>query len=303
MRFRLTYLGMVLYFLKFTTAYAQQDLFPAHFGQIHQSRGMLNAVVPNTQHVTNLSFCNQFYTGAFSKIDNLFFIGNVNLSKAETSRNISTIGVKFVAERDGEYISRSKYYFSYTFQTKISESYWLGLGLDIGRANYVYKGTNVSSYGSDANWDGDVGGAFYNSSFCMALSANQIFNTLVLPRDTYFRWRRFYVAYAEKKIRLGEKADVVFYVQNQFLPQQTDVLDLGVNFILVHHLLLGSNVYLNRSISFLAGLQNMSIDQHHFSLFMSYNVPASSQANANVQSFEMSLTYYFKPASSKTVEE
>lgn len=293
MRFLLVYYFFSsLYFFN-TKAVAQVDLFPKHFGQVMLSKQLLNPAMPNMEQATNLTFSNRFFTGPFRQINNLYFIGNVNLSGQDSVRNVSSVGVKFTNEKAGEFVERPKYFASYSFRTRLNDVYWLGLGLDLGRSAYIFKGTDVSTSGSDSNWDGNVGIVFHSESFCLGGSANQMFNTLIAPKDLYFRWRRFYALYAEKTLYFGT-SELSIFTQNQFLPLQEDVWDVGANLVLTRVLLLGSNVWVGRSVSFLAGLKNISLDEHHFSLYMSYNIPAFNQTSANIQSFELSLYYQFR---------
>jgi len=274
-------------------AVAQVNLFPRSFGQVVLSKQLLNPSLPNVDRATNATFSNQFYTGAFSKINNLYFIGNVNLNGNDSARNVSSVGVKFMNEKEGEFVERPKYYVSYSFRTRIFEDYWLGLGIEVGRAGYQFKGTDVSTEGSDSGWDGNIGIVLHHPTFCLAGSINQFFNSLVLPKDLYFRWARFYTLYAEKAFHLGG-TQLSFYGQNQFLPGREDMLDIGANLTFARVLFIGSNAWIGRRISLLVGLKNISVEEHHFSLYLGYNLPASNQASTNIQSFEMSLHYRFR---------
>jgi hypothetical protein len=276
-----------------TRAVAQVDLFPGHFGQVMLARQLLNPGISNIERATNVTFSNKFYTGPYSKIDNLYFIGNVNLNGKDSARNVNSIGLKFVNEKEGEFIERPKYYINYSFRTRLFQDYWLALGVDVGRAAYIFKGTGVSTEGSASNWDGNLGIVLHSPRLCLAGSMNQFFNSLVLPKDLYFRWRRFYTLYAEKSFEIGT-SELSLYAQNQFLPDHTDVLDMGANLYISNLFFLATNIWMDRSVSFVVGLKNISLEDHHFSLYMGYNVPAFNQTSANIQSFEMSLYYQFR---------
>jgi hypothetical protein len=293
MKIRFIYYFLILHYFLCLEAKAQVNLYPVHFGQVMITNQLLNPSITNLEQATNASFGNQFYTGAFSKIDNLFFIGNINLTQKDSARYVSSLGIKFQNEKEGEFVERPKYYASYSFRTRINETYWLGLGLDLGRAGYNFKGTDVSTSGSASNWDGNFGLVFHSSSFCLTGSMNQIFNSLILPKNLYFRWKRFYSLYTEKTFDLG-RSQISLYAQNKFLSDQADVLDIGTNLTLANVFLIGTNVWVGRNLSFLIGLKNISIEEHHFSLYMSYNMPISNSASANIQSFEMSLRYQFR---------
>ena len=293
MQFRLFFYFVLIFFFFCEKTEAQVNLYPVHFGQVIMARQLLNPAISNLEQTTNASFANQFYTGAFSKINNLFFVGNINLTQKDSARSVSSLGIKFLNEKEGEFVERPKYYVSYSFRTRINETYWLGLGIDLGRAGYAFNGTDVSTSGSASNWDGNAGLVFHSSSFCLTGSVNQIFNSLILPKNLYFRWKRFYSLHASKTFNLG-RSDLLVYAQNKFLADQPDIVDIGTNLTLGNIFLIGTNAWVGRSVSFLVGLKNISIYEHHFSLFMSYNMPASSKVSANVQSFEMSLYYQFR---------
>ncbi len=276
-----------------TKGNAQVNMFPSHFGQVMLSRQSLNPALPNLERATNFTVSNRFYTGPYSKIDNLYFIGNVNLNGKDSARYVNSLGVRFVNEREGEFIERPRCYVSYAIRTRVLETYWLALGIEVGRAWYLFKGSDVSTAGSASNWDGNVGIVFSNSTTCLAASVNQLFNSLVLPKDLYFRWARFYTLHAEKRVETGQ-VEFSFYAQNQFLPDRDDVLDIGTNATLSKVFFLGVNAWVGRSISFQVGLPDIYLEGHHFSLYASYNAPAFNQTSANIQSFEMSLRYRFK---------
>lgn len=286
------YFYLQLHFLTLRVA-AQVDLYPKHFGQVMLAKQLFNPALTNMDRATSVVCSNRFFTGAFSKINNFYAIANIHLNRKDSTASCNSVGLKFANERDGEFIERSKYYASYSFRTRIHNDYWLGLGLDLGRAGYLFKGTDVSTSGSDSNWDGNMGIVLHSPNLCLAGSVNQLFSTTVLPKDLYFRWKRFYVLYAEKVFDLGTSQWSV-YAQNQFLPSQRDVADLGTHFKFANGFWLGSSFWVGRSVSAIVGLKDMAIDHHHFSLYTSYNIPASSQASANIQSFEVSLQYQFK---------
>lgn len=292
---RFLIISFFLYVLCFTSSkvIAQINLFPAHFEQVLLAKQTLNPASPNLNQASNLSVSNKFFTGAFSKINNFYAIGNVNLSPKDSSKLISSLGFKLINEKEGEFIDRSKYYVSYAIRTRIHREYWLGLGVNLGRAGYAFKGTDVSTSGSSSNWDGDMGLVLNNRTFCLAASMNQMFNTLIKPKNLSFRWIRFYSLYLEKKINLGT-SEFSIYMQNQFIPNQIDVLDVGANITLFDQIIVGSNLWVKRNICFLLGLKNLTIDEHQFSLYASYNTPFTSKNSTNIHSFELSVYYQFK---------
>jgi len=292
---RFIIISTFLYFLCFTSSKvaAQINLFPAHFEQLILAKQALNPASPNINQAHNLSVSNKFYTGAFSKINNFYFIGNFNLSPKDSAKFISSAGIKLINEKEGDFINRSKYYASYAIRTRIHRNYWLGLGVNLGRAGYVFKGTDVSTSGSSSNWDGDMGLVFHNQSFCVATSINQMFNSLIRPKNLAFRWARFYTIYTEKKLNIG-LSELCFYAQNQFIPQKEDILDIGANLTVLNQIFIGTNVWVKRNVSFILGLKNFAIDEHQFSIYASYNTPISTQNSTKIHSYEMSVYYQFR---------
>ncbi len=275
-------------------AIGQVDLFPIHFGQVGLVKSILNPALQNVDAANTFVFCNQFYTGAFSKFDNLFFQGSVGLNKSDSAAYKHFVGLKFTNEIEGDYIDRPRYFVSYAWHTQLTERYRVGAGLNIGRSSYRYKGTNVSSLGSDSNWDGDFGLSLYSEQNVLAFSCNQLFNSKIIPKEMYFRWARYYTVFVQKTFQISKASSFSVFVQNQFLPNQFDKTDVGIQLISNNLLIVGGNMYFKQSLSFLTGLKDISIDKHHFSVFTSYTVPFSKQSNANVQSYELALVYTIK---------
>lgn len=272
---------------------AQMPLYPKHFGQLMHSNKFFSPSLTNSDRDTSFISANRFHTGAFGKIYNFYLLANLNLSHNDTALFVNSVGVKFLNERDGEYVERPKYYLNYTIQRLIYKNYWLGLGVDIGRAGYIFKGTDVSTFGSDSNWDGNLGLSVVQPTLIVAFSVNQFLNSKVIPKNFYFKWQRYKILFLEKKFNFSRSV-LSTYLQSKFYTNLKNEYDAGINFYILNVYCVGTNLWVGRSLSFTTGFKNLSINNHQFSTFFSYNIPTSNQNSLKINSFELSLKYQFK---------
>ncbi len=299
------YLGIIYSFIFFyflnLKVEAQIDLFPKHFSQVLLAKQLQNPAFANLNQSNNVILGNRFYTGSFSKINNFYFLGNIKLNRKDSMTYAQNIGIKFMNEKEGEFVERSKYYLSYSIRRKIFYAYWLGLGIDLGRAGYLFKGTDISTAGSDSNWDGSFGTVLNNDNNYIGFGINQVFNSIVQPKNLRFRWGRFYSLYVEKRIHIGNH-EISIYGQNQFIKSQKNVLDVGTNLCISKIFCIGSNLWVGRSFGFLLGLKDINLNAHHISFYMNYNTNILKQNTTNVQSFELSVNYCFKKINNPEIE-
>lgn len=281
----------MLVFASNGTTYAQSDVYPAHYGLAHELNNYYNPSAFNQTSKLALHLGNQFYSGLFTKVENHYLLGSINLSGKDSSRNRNNLGVKMVNEKEGDFISKPSYYVSYSWHTSISSIYSLGAGLNIGMAGYVFKATNVSAGGSASKPDADFGLSFYSDNLNVGVSGNQLFNNLVSPKNYSFRLKRFYTLFASKKYSIGESSTFCVYFQKMILTEAVDRNNLGLNFLLAKSFLLGSNYYIDEKLTFLTGFKELNWANNSVDLVFSYNIASKNATQLNSTSFELLLSY------------
>lgn len=271
--------------------YGQTDLFPQHYGIASDVKILFNPCLDDKSKNPELMLGNQFYTGLLSKVENHFFIGHLPVLKDKQTKSL--LGIKLTNEQEGEFISRPKAYLSYVLKIPITQKYTVAAGTYLGVASYSFKASKVSAGGTDIKPDADLGISLNSDKFTIGLSGNQLLNNKVLPKDFYFRWRRFYTFYAERKLIFSENLSMVTYLQWQFLPQKKDGRDLG--FYLLYHdtFECGFNYYTTESISFILGVRNLVISKNTFKILFGFNIPQAKAIQNKTQSLELLLFYKF----------
>jgi hypothetical protein len=274
--------------------FAQTNLYPAYYAQASEVNRYFNPALANRDLKLGLELGNQFYSGVYSKIENHYLLANINLGRQDSLSKRHNLGVKISTEKEGEYISRPKGYLSYALHVRLSELYYASAGVNVGMAGYVYKSTNISGGGAATVPDADLGLAFYSERFVLGLSVNQVFDNKLLPRDLYFRWRRFCVAYLEKMFPLGQSLLVRAYAQKMFLSELRDRNDFGLGLLIGEHVEIGVTECWQERISFRATLRQIEIERMVLQLLLAYNLPHTSASQANNQSFEVVLGVGFR---------
>lgn len=274
-------------------SYAQTNLFPQHYGIATDAKIVFNPCLDDNSKKVELMLGNQFYTGLLNNVENHFFIGRLAILKDKSKKTQSNLGVKLANEKEGDYISRPKAYISYVLKIPISKRYTIAAGSYLGVASYSFKASKVSAGGTDIRPDMDFGISINSDKFTLGLSGNQLLNNKVLPKDYFFRWRRFYTFYVEKKLDVSATLAMVSYLQWQFLPQKKDGKDLGL-YILYHDTFeCGINYYTGESYSFIVGIRNLVFGQNTYKILFAFNLPQATAIQNKAQSLELLLSYKF----------
>ncbi|MBC7389080.1 MAG: type IX secretion system membrane protein PorP/SprF [Opitutaceae bacterium] len=271
---------------------AQINLYPAHYSMIIDVNRLYNPALVNPNGYASLELGNQFYTGAYNKVENHYFLACINVSKQDSNHIKNNIGLKILNEKEGEFINKPKAYFSYALHVQLTELYHISAGIDLGLASYIYKATNISAGGSSTVPDGNIGISFYSQHFKVGLASNQFLNTVLLPKTVSFRWKRIYTFYIEKNFRLGESNLLSLYVQKQFLPYLKDGNDVGISLIIGNIFQLGLSETFGQRHSFFAGFKSIPYERNSFNLTFCYSVPQTNASQANNPSYEIMLGYW-----------
>ncbi len=267
------------------------DLYPAHYTLTPEVSRFYNPAFVNINSKASVDLGNQFYTGLYSKIENHYFLAGLDVVGKDSARTKHIISVKAFNEKEGDFITRPKAYLSYAGHVRLSEDYFLGAGASLGMVGYIYKATNVSGGGSATVPDAELGMSFYGRGLRLGISANQLFNKVMLPKELTFRWRRYFTAYLEKGWEFGENHSFTLFAQQLFISQQKDVRDVGGYLVLNRHIELGIMEYIGEKVTFVAGLRELSWGDNAVHLLFAYSVPHTSASQANNQSFEIVLRY------------
>lgn len=116
----------------------------------------------------------------------------INASKASMNAPFSTLGAFFYNDREGKYLNRTRFYFTYAWHGNITKNIKIAGGFHVGGMNYSVKGTPLSGDGSDFAVDGAIGFSVYSKWFYLGGSYNQIFNSDIQPLEEIALLNPFY---------------------------------------------------------------------------------------------------------------
>lgn len=275
-------------------AFAQIDIYPSHLNQVPYSKGIYNPALQNSKGLIDITSANQAYVGKLDDVRNIFLLASISLQGSDTTIMHQRLGLKFVNELEGEFISSPKWYINYLWSRQIFKSLRLTASANIGRANITYHATSVSGTYTAGGWDGGIGLAFSGKKYTAAIGLDQIFNSIITPLNYSLKWKRYPNFYLERNFQLSQSAQIDIYFHASLLTTYPNRYDAGIQLLLSQKVNISINYYLNNAVAFNLGLQNLSWNKHHVSLLLTYSFPFSNQVKINIQSFELGLHYNLK---------
>jgi len=286
------YISITLFF-SCSFCYAQTSLFPSQYGVGLEYVKFYNPSIVNKDSKFSIDLGNQFFSGQFNKIENHYLLAGYNFLGGEEKSSSMNLGLKFVNEKEGEFITMPRYYLSYSWNSSISEEFTISAGANIGVAGYSFKATNVSAGGSSNKPDADIGISLLSEKLNISISANQLFNSVVTPKSYAFQFQRFYTLFANKKLEITDRSALLFYGQATLMGKKNTFYSLGLNYIFFQSVMIGGNYIVNEKYSFQAGFKKIEWQNNEVDLIFGYNIPDKKAISASINSYELVLSYRF----------
>jgi type IX secretion system PorP/SprF family membrane protein len=285
----------ILFFntLYFTSAQSPAGL-PAQFIQFFKTYNLINPAAMGRDSSFEVNTGSRSLLGDFSGIRTIYVIGHIQLGNTPANKVRNRIGINFINDREGSYISRNRASVMYAVHIPLSTRAALNAGANIGFINYSYKPSDFDGGGSDFAPNADIGLWYQRLNFNFGISANQLIPSQLTPTSQTYFIERYYNLNIDKTFNLSHHFSLKPALGVRLLNKNTFNIDAALMALIQNNLLVGVTYKYRRGASLTAGLENLSFGQNVFKFLFSYYSSISGLDYYNPQSVELSLCWLHK---------
>ncbi|WP_299252200.1 type IX secretion system membrane protein PorP/SprF, partial [uncultured Cytophaga sp.] len=184
------YFPLLLCILPFVSNGQNGSLMPDVYGQFFQNYYLINPANSDTSSLV-LHLGHKSQLGVFRGVRQTYFDANFRI-KSKKSNSRHCLGIQLFNNSEGDFFSKNRAYGRYSFDIKLSDSYFLSAGLSVGMVSYAFKATQSSAGGSDLTYDGNIGLWLVGTHFKIGTSMQQVFQGKLSPIGQTFELTRQY---------------------------------------------------------------------------------------------------------------
>ena len=287
--------------LQVTPLLSQNEVLrlPLQYGQFYSSYPLYNPASMGVLSSIQMDAGTQLLTGPWSNIYNFYAHGEVQLTPERRNRNLSNhiLGFNFNGDKEGDLLSRSRFYLQYAVHVNLKEKLTLSAGASIGFMSFVIAGSPVSGGGADTDLDLNLGMWLYGDRYQTGISVNQLPQSEVTPLAEVSKLTRYWNVTGEYRFDLSYQTTLISSGLLRWVPAQNDltVFDLHARILLKSLVSAGASYRYRRGLGFLVGLENIRLrDGKLFTRFV-FNIPAGTDRFSNVNTVEWTLGYGIRP--------
>jgi hypothetical protein len=259
------------------------------FGSTLISYAQLNATVFEdfTQTINNPYLINPAATDTsylfkmrINAIDELGLIKYVNRFYVDMDKRIGTsrknsyhfVGMQAMNSKIGQYISRSRLQFRYSWYTQLSRKATLSAGLSLGFINYAFLTTQGGTGGSDFGPDGMLGIHYIRENTTIGFAVQQIFASVLIPVSQSFKLNRLYNIDISQRFRIAPRIKLTAYGVAQFSGQTNANYSIGLMSDVFEYVQIGVNNFSLKKTSFNFGVQHIRFYGTELSIMTTYSI-------------------------------
>jgi len=215
-----------------------------------------------------------------NSIDQLGLIKYVNRFYVDADKRIKTsrrnsfhfVGLQASSSRIGQYISKSRLQFRYSWYTQLTNKAALSAGASLGYVNYAFLTTQGGTGGSAFGPDGMLGLHYIRENTVIGIAVQQIFTTVLIPINQSFKLNKLYNIDISQRFRLGQDVKLTTYGVAQFSAQTQLLYTLGLMGEISQHLMVGVNDFSGQKTSFNFGVKHIRVYTGEFMIVTTYSV-------------------------------
>jgi len=288
------FLSLVLIFYYVSAISQEVPYTPVQFGQFFNTYSIINPASCGFRDKLELFSARQQHSGAWKHITTTFVSGSVRFNDKKPNK-FQVAGFAFVTDNEGQYLKRSRAYFTYGWHTRLSKKLSLGAGASAGFFSYRVSSSNASVSGSATNIDASLGIWLYSTTYYIGVAGNQIPNSELTP----LRETTALIRHTNAMGGYTFTASETFTITPQFIIRYTEGLPLDIDLATtgtVNNIVVaGINYRYHKSVVPMVGFQDIKIGKGTGKIMFSYSVPAGKTA-VNIRTYELVLAYQVKPA-------
>ena len=314
--------------------YAQQQIssLPIPFNQYMRTYAMINPASNGSYAKTEVSVGNQRHGANWSNINTFYFNGCIRLSKdrktavkanvpnfeedtlseyeeeedtvmqySDLSNNYHVAGINLTGDKEGTFLNRTGVYAIYAWHTHLSERLMLSAGTSLGVKNYSVGDNYINGGGSAFAPDGSIGLWLYNADFHFGASANQLFNGKLKPIGETTVLTRQYNITAGKLIPLNHFLSIKPSFLVSVAKQNPVSANITIGSLWQDVFSATINYKFKNGLTYLIGLEKVRIGDSYVKMMFSYYVPVGQFHQLNINTYEITLNYFFKQNSREHV--
>ncbi len=282
----------------FTKTFAQDVMgLPVLFNQFTRTYFLINPASIGNDSDLEVSIGRQFNTDEWSNIYTHYANINLELTPKRKADHYShhTLGLTFIGDKEGDYLSRTRAYALYNAHIMLSEKISLAAGASLGVASYAVKGTAVSPSGAATSPDGSVGLWLYDANGSHAgLSVNQLAESKLTPIVETTRLVRHYNISLRKALSLNAHLSLYPALLVRYVPQYSTTYEAATTLVMNELFSVGAAGRYKNNISVMAGLERIPAFRGYAKTAFSYTFPAGKQVQANFNTYEFTLSFFLK---------
>jgi hypothetical protein len=287
---------LLLLFCISTCGYAQREAtgVPPYFGTFNRSITLFNPADYNPENRIDTGIGNQRNTGSWANIQAFYAFANFRLGKRDEINSFQSVGAQLLAEIEGDFIRRSRFYADYAFHLRISPTYTLSAGTSLGVMSYTVLSTALTAGAGSNALDGSLGLVLRSNSLSIATSVTQLYNSKVQPYVEVYRLAPTFHFNIEKKIQFEQNKEILIFGYGRYTNSLFYDLYVGTEAKIKHLAGLGITYRYRRSVIASISFDKLQIGENDFALTFAYHIPTYQMNVINTNTFEIVINYFLK---------
>ncbi len=274
------------------TMYAQSSvILPVQFTHFFKTYTFVNPSSIGRTAPVEIMAGNKSLSGAFSGVRTIYANANFRLRKDSANRVKHVLGISFINDREGVYITRSRASALYAFHLPLSTFVTMSAGAGVGFVNYAFNPSNISTGGSDIAPNLELGLWLRGKNFNFGISGNQLVPFRMTPLDATYVLSRHYTFLVDKTFFLSPSLKLMPAFQYRWEEANRRNADGFLVLLLQDNLTFGAGYKYQRALAFSAGLEKIKIGNQVFRIMFSYNSPVGKKLYYNHQAYDLLLSY------------
>jgi hypothetical protein len=266
-------IGIVFLFLG-KSFYIQAQLTTTLFEDFNQT--IVNPYLVNPA----ASDTSYLFKARINAIDELGLIKYVNRYYLDIDKRIGTsrknsyhfIGMQALNSKIGQYISKSRLQFRYSWFTQLSRGASISAGISLGFINYAFLTTQGGTGGSDFGPDGMLGIHYTRQNTVIGFGIQQLFAPVLIPVNQSFKLNRLYNVDISQRFRVAPRILLTTYGVIQYSGTNKFSYSFGLMSNVADYVVIGINNFSLTKTSFNFGVQHIRLYSTEMSIMTTYSI-------------------------------
>lgn len=260
---------MVFILLSFLSNGQTGALMPDRYDQFFQNYYLISPANTDTAEIT-INMGHKSQLGVFRGVRQTYFDANFRI-KSKSLNNKQYVGLQIMNNSEGDFFSKNRAYGRYSFDIRLSKSFFLSAGLSLGMVSYAFKATQSSAGGSDLAYDGNLGLWLVGTHLKIGTSMQQVFQRTLSPIGQTFELARQYNFNASYMFFINP--NIQFTTHAWYKLQQSDKKDVQIATLITMQRLVefGGCYRYQKGIVLIGGLKDIYIGTSKIAIAMSYS--------------------------------